>query len=124
MNYTGVKKAFFYKFQPQEDTEVAIGLAIDRRLQDDDFISSVKKAESRYSTADFNESAKNGLLRNSIQGHLALIQFLTFGSPTTYNDLVDAIKMFDRNREEFILFVYYPFDHSSPSASLSGPQAT
>ena len=34
MNYSAVKKAFFEKFQPQEDPEVAIRSAIDLRLQE------------------------------------------------------------------------------------------
>ena len=124
MNYTAVKRAFFDKFQLQEDHEVAIRLAIDLRLQDDDVMSFVKKAESLYSAADFNDSAQLGLLCKSIQGHPSLIQFVMLRSSTTYNELVDAIKMFDRIRKEFIPLGYSPFNNSSPSASLSGLQAT
>ena len=90
MNYPAFKKAFFDKFQPQEDPEVAIRSAIDLSLQDDDVISFLKKAESLYSAADFNDSAKLVLLRKYIQGHPELIQFVMFRSSTTYNELVEA----------------------------------
>ena len=47
-----------------------------------------------------------------------------FQSPTTYNELVEAIKMFDRNRKEFIPVGYSQFKNISASTSASGLQAT
>ena len=81
---------------------MVIRSAIDPRLQDDDFISFLKKAEGLYSAAYFNGSAKLGILRKAIQGHPALIQFVMFCSLTTYIELVESITIFNRNGTEVI----------------------
>ena len=61
-------------------------------------MSFVKGAERLHSAANFNDSAKLGLLHKAIQGHPELIQFVMFRSLNTY-ELVEAIKMFDRSRK-------------------------
>ena len=125
MDYAAARKAFFDKLQPQEDPEVATRSAVDLWLKDDDVISFVKKAESLlYLAVDFNCSAKFGLLLKAIQGHPELVQFVIFRSPTTCSELFDAIKMFDRNRKDFIPLDSISFKHLSPSALASDVHAT
>ena len=103
---------------------MVIRSVINLSLQDVDVISYVKKAEILYSAADFNCSAKLGLLRKAIQGHPLLVQFVMFCSPTTSSELVDAIKLFDCKRKESIPVDSISFKHQSPSALASGLHAT
>ena len=102
IDYRAVKKALHGRFESVPEPGENARLAVASKLDGNDSLAVLNEMDRRFEKASFNPEAKFGLIRSAVMEHVDVSQFVSYGSPTTYEGLKVAVKDFATGRKAFL----------------------